>query len=1108
MCLVFALVLGFLVGCDELPEIAALPAPFSPGGKPVECVVDGIDFGGHDDLEWTPFSGKNFLMNGGFESKARYWRNLHNGLNVRNYVYDREAHTGKYSLRITNNVFVASHGYAAKPGKKYTISWWHKRPAGEKGRFGSQIVTWSANAQKGPKGEPHPGHRADAKDEWTRASFSFVWAETSISMRVSGNALIDDIRLFEGEDDPSIDATAEGMNPFGLELKTSEGEGRCYCDSEKPVSIALEVTGKSGATGVADISVTDFFKRTIKTMNGVVWTIGDDGTVELPLWDYGVFPRRGLFDIRVHFRPEGAQPHVDHFRFASYRFADGTAPTRFLHQMPSGAFGTNQDEFRRQMLSLGVAFRRSATGSCYPEEWQPKGKKFYYNYRKWDADREAAGARQMLEIGGYNFGRCMFGHGTADFIMKVRWNIDNPADMEHISPEVAEKIEEAVAEVVRTYPWVTVWVSPNEVMGHWNCVKKGRFDDYARALIAMQNGIRKVNPKAVFLAYSTCNIGEQGRREIFNAFEAAQRLIPGYKFDAVDVHTYRPHPENPDLDEDIKTFTGMLAKLGYDESFQIWAIEGCYYYPMIEPKWNNVAPWGSTADKDRFSHMGAPGYALGWGERASAAMYLRDKLILLRHFPQVQAGTCWGFDCLDPQNVLAPLLTASVMTELLGRATFLEDVRFAPNARAYVFDDHDGHAVAAFWKADVKMDMGLHPAETIALDAGILDGVEIFDMMGEKCKVEKRGGGGQWISLPLSQCPVFLRLPIERSGDIAKALNASVISGAKDMPVGFEFKMQNLTELKISVENPLTRSFAGMYAFADGKAQSLTLGSRERKTIDYVFDKPLSFDEINTVAFPMTVVSGDSASTNAYKFNVLPVRYSKGKPDWTKLPLVPIKYRKSEKAAIQRGEFFGGDEDLSGGFKLAWNEDHLYIRFEITDDKYAVKVAPQDVPYPGNWWANDGIQMFFDTLGDGPMKKIRGISGFDGNDMSYDIMTTNETHGLVYRRHVPDHQLTGGVLGGLLGNRVEPGVACSYNYDAATHLRTVELDFPAELLRPMRLAPGSTPGFAVKVQDRDDPEPGDPWRAGTKGFLTNIDPKVGDAFGTMHEYATMLFVSE
>ena len=1075
-----------LAGCDEdLQEIRSPEVPFAEGAQHVACVMDGVDFGGQNDQEVTWYSPDSRLLNGGFESKARYWHNNYGGRDVRPCIVT-DAHSGRYAIR-PDRFPVKSMSLGIRPGR-YTLSFWAKN--GADGRGGVSIGAATPDRKKGAN------KRFGTTKEWTRSSFTFDWESTGIIVNLSGAAIVDDIQLSPaGRENPDL------VNPFGLELRTSEGEGRTYCDISKPVSVALDLNAPDGAKGTLDIEVTDFFRRTLKTLKDVPF----EGPREIPLWERGVFPYRGVFTVRVHVKPSEGADFVDHLRLAVYKFADATAANRFLHQIPGCSPDENHVEYYRQLKSLGVVPRSGDSFNSYPNEWQPDPKHPYYSYTDW-------AKFPQLATNAIAWGGCACGWvdcRATSYILKTKYGVTKRLmDYETYTPELVDSVEKAVAEMVAMYPQIDVWVSPNEVVGHYKSVMYGHLEDYARLLMAMQRGVRKANPKATFLAYSTCNIGEQGRREIFDTFAAAQRLVPGFKFDAVDPHTYHSFPEVPELDEDVNTLNRMLARIGYDKSFEIWALEGCYYYPFILREWQDIAPWAGTGQKDGFYHFGAPAYSLGWGERIATALMLRDKLVMYKHAPQMRGATAWGIDMRDAQTVMTPFVATAAQTELLGNATFLEDIRFAPNCRAYVFDDHAGHAVAAYWKADQQFDKGRRAGGTVRL-AG-LDGVEVIDMMGNQVKGEGEGEGvgegegeGEGLTLPLDGFPVYLRLPIGRAGEFAAAFNTSETSGMTETPVGFDFKMHDLRNLRIAADNPLTRPFRGTYAFADGKARPLELGSRETKTIDYAFEKPLSFDRINTVAFPMTVKGGGSEVTREYKFNVLPIPYSKGKPDWSKLPLVKLEYRVPDREAHDRGERFGGDEDLSGGFKIAWNEGHLYVRFEIRDDRFALRLIGE---HPTHWWSNDAIQMFFDTFGDGPMKAIRGQKGFDGNDMSYDVFPTNETQAVVFRRHVPDHQLTGGVNGGLLGNRIEPDVACDYRFDASSGTRTVELDFPARLLRPMRFEAGSAPGFAVKVMDRDQDKDGNQYRSGIKGWLTNIDPKVGDAFGTMHEYATMLFM--
>ena len=106
---------------------------------------------------------------------------------------------------------------------------------------------------------------------------------------------------------------------------------------------------------------------------------------------------------------------------------------------------------------------------------------------------------------------------------------------------------------------------------------------------------------------------------------------------------------------------------------------------------------------------------------------------------------------------------------------------------------------------------------------------------------------------------------------------------------------------------------------------------------------------------------------------------------------------------------------------------------------------------------------------------------------------------VVYRRHVPDHQLTGGIDGGLVANMIEPNVKCNFKAENGKRIYTVT--FPKFYLQPMMLDPGHLPGIGIKVYDRDDAE-----ARGAKQVLTNIPPGEGDAFQRPDLYTQLLFM--
>ena len=167
----------------------------------------------------------------------------------------------------------------------------------------------------------------------------------------------------------------------------------------------------------------------------------------------------------------------------------------------------------------------------------------------------------------------------------------------------------------------------------------------------------------------------------------------------------------------------------------------------------------------------------------------------------------------------------------------------------------------------------------------------------------------------------------------------------------------------------------------------------------------------------------------------------------------------------------------------------------MTDDRFVLNLHPKG---PHVWYDNDAIQLFFDSFGNARESARRGRIGFDQDDYSYELLPTSPNRCVVYRRHVPDHQLTGGVDGGLKGNVLEDGVKCEFSQSGTKRIYTVT--FPARYLMPMSLEAGKTPGIGIKIYDRDSRE------GHAKQNLSNIPLKEGDAFQRPDLYTQLLFV--
>ena len=1071
---------------------AALPlavptAPFAGGRARSSQVVHGIDFGKDNDYA-IPFAGEgNWLMNPGFESGTILWRR--GGEQEKNLV--TEAHSGKYAYRLGK--YPASISTLAMPVQKnreFTVSWWGKS-AGMKEEetlhgtgaviCGVSCLSWA-----------FPGIRAggegkvieEGSNGWKRYAWTGKYPEKGVRIEFVGqNFIIDDVQVEYGNK-----AKPYAGTPYGVEILTANG-CRTYVDCRGERRARLVVRGPKGVQVTAEVRVVDFFEReTYKATHSLQMPNGEQ---EIAIPESALATKSVYLVYTTLTDGSGGKtgPFVN--RVNVFRFSTNRERNRLFHCLPPSDSVWTSSDYRKVLSHTGIVPLTHVKAKIDKE-----------NRKILPADPCDVEIRKtMLDEGAYLYGTSWHWRYFYEYLQPR--GVANVMKLEKFSPRELDELEDLCYRESLQAPDVRVWKGPNEIIGHWKAPQVGAWGECAKALMAMQRGLHRANPKNVFLAYSVCNLGESGRREIIETFRAAARIDPDFRFDGVDVHPYRPFPEG--LDHDMESLIAELKKLGYDESFQIWALEGAYFYPMLCREWNGIAPWAGTAVKDGFAFLGPASYDMGWAERISTAMMQRTALQLYKNNDFCKMGTSWGLDTYDTLMPCGNYVGTAAQLELLGEATWLgKESRFAPGARALFFDDHGGHVVAAVWRFGQDLDKGLENSETFA--AKLSDDVEIFDCLANRVSAPKDADGRTL--LPLGPFPVYLRADLASADRLYETVNASVVPGGRVVPVGVDFRPDGLKEIIVSVENPLTRSFEGTVSVAGSASKTLAIDSCGKSELRVPWPKALDFYAVNEMKLPVRLESGGQVYDFERSFTVLPVRHVGESFDWKDIPAVPISVIRNSWVNKLESPAWKGKEDFWPTVRIAWNEECLHMRFEVKDDRFFCEF---NNPLGATcWYCNDAIQVMFDNFGDGPSKALHGIFGIDSNDSEYDLIPTNATQAIVYRRGVPDHQLTGGVQeggtgGGIKGNAVDPSIHCDFKWDEKAKMRTYTVSFMAHDLRPMRLVEGAAPGVTFKVYDND----GDIERKVYYG-LSHPEKQVAREAGNIdrapHEYMTLLFI--
>ncbi|WPJ97347.1 sugar-binding protein [Coraliomargarita algicola] len=167
-----------------------------------------------------------------------------------------------------------------------------------------------------------------------------------------------------------------------------------------------------------------------------------------------------------------------------------------------------------------------------------------------------------------------------------------------------------------------------------------------------------------------------------------------------------------------------------------------------------------------------------------------------------------------------------------------------------------------------------------------------------------------------------------------------------------------------------------------------------------------------------------------------------------------------------KGELPAGDQ--SARFRVAWDEENLYLRVEVEDDRFLVSPELWERPKAENsLWVHDGaLEVYFDTGADG---RTNLEKTFDDDDYRYDfsISKTGESGpGQVNRFREVYHQLADGIH---MPTKAEVAEKVVSDFQRTETGYTYTITFGQRYLEPLMLRKGFTSGFALYLHDNDEP---------------------------------------
>ena len=1037
------------------------------------AVRAGINFKQLENLEMPDKAGRNLYFNGSFEKGIRGWMI---GLRTQGRIYgkdkwekpcyaldDQVAKFGTSSLRIRTlyppdykgdfRGFIKQGSIIGpyvviEPGT-YTLSWYGKGDDPEH----QQLNVWAPNFAKGNSYAARPGamKRCKLSRDWQRYSVTFKVDQTDcFNLRINasstdckGYVWVDGIQLEKGGQlTPFETPAAEGR------LFTSDPQN--FIDSSKPnvIDAKLRVIAAPNAKGKVKISLKNFFgEKLFEQEYDYAADVSGKAEIKLPFTVDSI--GKGLFVLRAEYHPEKGDAHYEHHRFTVLDYIPGP----FKHRR---IFTENYERWHcnERFYSLLDRWQKIGYGSMCQNGSLTRDKKVIDLYLKHNV--ELLTFYPILET---RRGKIP-GPQKVGFWLAIFNDIYDPspkkllADFNQecngkLTDEYLKRFEEASARIAAAQPWITRWCLFSETSGHFppDWWAKGATPDvfaqmHAKLLKAFAAGIRRGNPKALVIQGGPCNMAPSG------GIAEVDRLLKytdkeGVRFDMIGFHPYRFSPESPDLDSDTQTAFSMIKRHGYGKETKLAWDEMMNWGPYeLPPFGTQRSTWGGSP---RTWYMSSLSYDMGWTEKQSASWRVRTWLVALKYGDRIDSccsGNTNNFNLDIDLTPFASQITPNTLANLLGNSKFLEDVRFAPYMRTYIFDDGSGRPVAAVWCHQDRVDSGSADAPQVMADFGdTLEGV--FDMMNNRRKFNP----GK-MTFPVNGYPLFFR---GKKGT-AKAMieawkKAVVVSGEGISPLQAFAKPVSANQYSVTLKNFISLPVEGTMNGTAFKLEPSGTCSQEFK-----FPKVLAKNAVTSNRLPLTV---KTKSGTEYKYDLsfdamtavrIPAGDQLEKVDWSKVPAVPF----TKNLGVKK---------TSGSFRLGWNQAGLFLEVAVRDPKF----VHQEFANPFKRYANDCVQIYFDTLANA---RSRQFNGYDEDD--YEYMLHPDSKGTSCRTFLVrgvEQQLGLGTQAPRDMSYLDD-IPCSFTRTADGYV--YRAFFPSKYLLPVRLEKGYVFGFGLYVPNCDD----------------------------------------
>lgn len=1030
-----------------------------------------VDFRAVDNLDMPDNSSRNLIANPSFEQGLLGYF-VFSGGRGNNYskekwetpmfALDKKEHRfGSSSLRITTffahdkrddyrnlrtAINLSTQHTAVAPGT-YTLSFYMKGSHPGEQTFNIWVSPYNYGPHNHWLAVKNGRLTLPVTKEWKRYVTTFR-IESTMPLSVRFNAVSSQKRGFVWLDGIQVEKGAKmtdfDVKPVEARLVTSDPDN--FVSASAPLDAKLEIQSVPNSTGKGVTTIRNFYRETVAKREFSFRTDSNGrAVVPLKLGRIG----KGIFLLRTDYTLADGRKCYDQHRLTILDFLENKHPHRFLFSDNYGGLYENADLYRILDRYKKVGFGAKAQDFTGDPLIHSTFEKF------------GIPISEIIITRGYRSKDGIRHFGVSENL-SLRHDLQNGSHLLFrdfyqdsggvITPAYLEKVRKGCEKLARKYPHIIRWQFSNEMGAGfpnewWS--KEGtpekRAENFALILKAFTEGIKAGNPKAEVSADCPWNMNPTGGiQETADLLRACNKL--GFKFDRLACHTYRASPESPDLDADTALYLETVGKLGYTKEPLFWS-EMMHWGPYTIPAWNVVSADWMGAPKSWVN--GSISYDMGWVEKISAAWRARSWLVALKYSDRVKTA-CAASDmnnfAMDLNlTPFASQVMPNTLGNLLGDSKFRKDVRFAAYIRTYIFEDGQKRPVAAVWCHLPALDEGRQDAPVAEADFGTsLESV--IDLMNN----ERAFTPGK-VKFAVTSFPLFFRGKPGTLAQMVKAFeNAAVLSGEGVSPLIVTANPASPEKAVLTVKNLLSTPFEGTIG-----ATGVKIAGAATERIFHSLPHTLAADRITEEKLPVRIKgkNGENIAVDltfrASLCKRVPDSATLEQIDWKNIPAVRLANAKGKPALT------------SGLYRTAWNRKGFFLRVEIRDKHF----SHIEFPKAANRWANDALQVYFDTYADARSKQS---IGYDENDYDYMILPDGAGKTCsVYRHRMVDWQLG-------LGTSQEK--AGTFATDIPTRFTRTsdgyvyEIFFPAKHILPIQLKEGYSFGFGVYVPNADNPQ--------------------------------------